>query len=66
MEAKIIINSDNTVTFNIEYGDSKKISLLFKEKMFSFSPYKQYTLTCTEEFLVDAMMLINREGEKDG
>nr|QMP83126.1 MAG: hypothetical protein [Caudoviricetes sp.] len=63
MEAKIIINSDNTVTFNIEYGDSKTVSLKFKKKYFGFG--QKYTMTCTEEFLVDAMLLINREGKKD-
>ena len=63
MEAKIIINSDNTVTFNIEYDDSKSVSLKFKKKYFGFG--KKYTMTCTEEFLVDVMHLINREGKEN-
>ena len=63
MEANIVINSDNSITFNIEYGDSKTISLKFKKKWFGFG--KKYTMTCTEEFLVDTMLLINREGKKD-
>ena len=63
MEANIVVNSGNTVTFNIECGDSKTVSLKFKKKWFGFG--KKYTMTCTEEFLVDAMLLINREGKKD-
>ena len=63
MEANIVINSGRSVTLNIEYGDSKTVSLNFKKKWFGFG--KNYTMTCTEEFLVDAMLLINREGKKD-
>ena len=63
MEANIVVNSGNTVTFNIEYGDSKTVSLKFKKNWFGFG--KKYSMSCNERFLVDLMLLINREGKKD-
>ena len=63
MQANIVINSGSSVTLNIEYGDSKTLSIKFKKNWFGFG--KKYTMSCNERFLVDLMLLINREGKND-